>query len=70
MDADKFNQKLYENDIQYVEQGRSIGIYNINARLKMLYGNKYGLWIKSSADSGTRVYMEIPWEKKDGEEKV
>lgn len=67
MDAGQFNHNLEKNDIQYVEQGRSIGLYNINARLKMLYGSQYGLWIESTTGKGTKVYMKIPWEKKNGE---
>ncbi len=70
MDARGMNEKLRENDIQYVERGKSIGLYNINARLKMLYGMDYGLRIESAPDQGTKVYMEIPWEKKNGKETV
>lgn len=70
MDARGMNEKLRENDIQYVEQGKSIGLYNINARLKMLYGMNFGLRIESAPDQGTKVYMEIPWEKKNGKETV
>lgn len=70
MDARGMNEKLKENDIQYVEQGKSIGLYNINARLKMLYGMNFGLRIESAPDQGTKVYMEIPWEKKNGKETV
>ncbi len=61
MDARSMNEKLKENDIRYVEQGKSIGLYNINARLKMLYGIDYGLRIESAPNQGTKVYMEIPW---------
>lgn len=68
MDADKFNDNLKKSDIQYVEQGRSIGLYNINARLKMLYGSQYGLWIESIINKGTKVYMKIPWERKEEKE--
>lgn len=70
MDAGGLNARLKENDIQYVEQGKSIGLYNINARLKMLYGEEYGLTIESSAGKGTKVYMIIPWEKDNEEQKV
>lgn len=70
MDARGMNEKLKENDIRYVEQGKSIGLYNINARLKMLYGTDYGLQIQSAPNQGTKVYMQIPWEKKNGKETV
>ncbi len=67
MDAGEFNRKLQENDVQYVEQGKSIGLYNINVRLKMLYGAEYGLRIESTAGKSTKVYMMIPWEKNNEE---
>ncbi len=60
MDARELNAKLQKNDIRYVEQGKSIGLHNINARLKMLYGEEYGLTIESAAGEGTKVYMTIP----------
>ncbi len=60
MDVRELNAKLQKNDIQYVEQGKSIGLHNINARLKMLYGEEYGLTIESAAGEGTKVYMTIP----------
>lgn len=74
MDADAFNLNLQKNDIHYIEEGNSIGLYNINARLKMLYGESYGLHITSVIGEGTEVYMAIPREKRagreDGEEKI
>lgn len=68
MDAAAMNQSLEENDIDYVEQGSSIGVHNINARLKMLYGEQYGLQFESTIGEGTKVRMVIPREKKAGEE--
>lgn len=63
MDARKYNERLQRNDINDVEQGNSIGMFNINARLKMLYGEQYGLWIISSEGKGTGVYISIPWKE-------
>ena len=65
--AEEINRKLEENDISYVEQGSSIGVYNINARLRMLYGEEYGLRIESKSGEGTRVYVTIPRQKPGGE---
>ncbi|CUX35820.1 cache domain-containing sensor histidine kinase [Clostridium sp. C105KSO13] len=67
MDADKFNKNLKKNDLKYVEKGDSIGLHNINARLKMLYGNEYGLWIESVIGEGTKIYMRIPRKKAEEE---
>ena len=38
----------------------SIGLVNVNERLKNKYGDQYGLDIKSEMDKGTRITMIIP----------
>ena len=43
-----------------VESGISIGILNVNARLKRLFGEKYGLHIESAAGEGTTVTITVP----------
>ena len=60
MDAEKMNESLRHSNLDYVERGNSIGIHNINARLKILYGEKYGLQIESVIGEGTKVRMVIP----------
>lgn len=60
MEAEEINASLQRNEIDYVEQGNSIGLHNINARLKMLYGDQYGLWIDSILEEGTKVFMVLP----------
>lgn len=60
MDASKMNESLEKNEITYVEKGSSIGLHNINARLKMLYGEQYGIHIESKIGEGTHVYMSLP----------
>lgn len=39
---------------------RSIGLLNINGRLRFLYGNDYGLSIDSTEKEGTTVIVKIP----------
>lgn len=60
MDADAMNRKLQENNTEYIEKGTSIGLFNINARLKLLYGVEYGLKIESKINKGTRIIFEVP----------
>lgn len=52
-------------DIEIKESGRtkSIGLYNINQRLKLSYGQEYGVNILSAAGEGTVVQMRIPIKK-------
>jgi Predicted signal transduction protein with a C-terminal ATPase domain len=40
--------------------GQKIGIYNVNARLKNFYGEKYGLTLESEEGQGTSVFIRIP----------
>lgn len=37
-----------------------IGVKNVNDRLKIYFGQKYGLSIKSELDAGTTVTVRIP----------
>lgn len=60
MESSEINASLQRNEIDYVEQGNSIGLHNINARLKMLYGDQYGLRIDSVLEEGTKVFMILP----------
>ena len=40
--------------------GTNIGVYNTNSRLKLLYGDKYGLTYRSSQGLGTEVEIRLP----------
>ena len=37
-----------------------LGISNVNRRIKLFYGNQYGLEIQSSVDAGTKVTVRLP----------
>ena len=59
MDAELLNRRLRENDMGLIEEGNSIGLFNINARLKMIYGEEYGLRIESEPGRGSAVYLTV-----------
>lgn len=44
----------------------NIGLYNIQRRIKLIYGGKYGLKIKSQENKGTIVKIFLPF-KKEGD---
>lgn len=67
MDAGKINEILQKNEQPQTEKGSSIGLYNINARVKMLYGDEYGIRIESVPNEGTCVYIIMPAGKEGGE---
>lgn len=60
MTAEKIRQLLQTEDTKENETRTSIGIHNINMRLKMLYGEEYGLSITSEIDKGTCVMLNVP----------
>ncbi len=40
----------------------SIGLANVNQRIKLFYGDSFGLWIENSSDCQVRVTVTIPME--------
>ena len=60
MDVSNINQKLEICDLSLVEQGNSIGLININARIKILFGKEYGLYLISNGIQGTSVILTMP----------
>jgi two-component system sensor histidine kinase YesM len=49
--------KNYETNDKINEK---IGIYNVNSRLKLYFGNDYGLQLTRSIDGGTTVKISLP----------
>jgi len=49
--------KEFEQD--YVLGGKHVGLKNINQRIKLIYGNEYGVKI-TSASGITTVYLKMP----------
>lgn len=43
------------------KQQEHIGIKNVHDRLRLNFGEKYGLWIESTLGQGTKVTLLIPW---------
>ncbi|HEX2925022.1 MAG TPA: hypothetical protein VHP38_01985 [Ruminiclostridium sp.] len=43
----------------------TVGLVNVNERLKLIYGNNYGLYIDSIPWEGTTVRIIIPELKKE-----
>ena len=58
-------QRMEELLQPHTEQETSIGLSNIDSRMKMLYGEAYGVTIESEEGKGTRVYLVIPRRKMD-----
>lgn len=42
------------------KKGSGVGLVNVNNRIKILFGERYGLHIESELDEGTVVTIKIP----------
>ncbi len=42
------------------EKGRGIALTNVNARIRLMYGERYGLTAYSARDVGTDIYITLP----------
>ncbi|WP_026651944.1 cache domain-containing sensor histidine kinase [Butyrivibrio proteoclasticus] len=59
-DAQAMNEQLKNADIGRIEMGRSIGVMNVNARVKSVYGDGYGIHFESSPGEGTKAVILLP----------
>ena len=51
----------YMKDSNY-DPARSVGTKNVNLRIRLYYGEAYGLSYESKEGMGTRAVIRIPWE--------
>ncbi len=56
----ELNRRL--ND-KYLLKKSGIGLYNVNQRIKILYGEAFGLEIMANQDEGITVRMSVPLDK-------
>ncbi|MDE5596629.1 MAG: histidine kinase, partial [Lachnospiraceae bacterium] len=58
--------KLHENiETRDMSRSKSIGLYNINQRMKLCYGEAYHMYIYAEAGEGTRVRLTFPAQKSE-----
>lgn len=57
MRLEEINQKLNDSDNDMEDH---VGIYNVNQRIKIVFGKDYGVTIKSVENLGTSVMVRIP----------
>ncbi|WP_419873597.1 sensor histidine kinase [Candidatus Pristimantibacillus sp. PTI5] len=50
---------------QVKTKGSGLGLKNIEDRIKLLYGDAYGLQVESEPNGGTRVMLMLPYEMRD-----
>lgn len=60
---DKEKLDIIRSDMQNgTKTGTSIGIYNTSKRIKLCYGDEYGMEIFSKKNNGTTVVVKLPFE--------
>lgn len=60
MDKDQVQKLQNSISVRNPSIKESIGLYNINQRIKLCYGVNYGMWIASKPGEGTTVSLRIP----------
>lgn len=60
MSQDEINQLLSEGENNVLEKETSIGLVNIHTRLRILFGDKYGISIESIIGQGSRILVRVP----------
>lgn len=56
-DIDKLNYGMSDD---YIKENEHIGFFNVNQRIKLIYGEKFGLSIESAIGKGTTVKILMP----------
>lgn len=57
---DKRKELMYRIEKNIVSENGSVGIVNVNQRIKLIYGDTYGLQINSITGNGTSIVVRIP----------
>lgn len=60
-DAVKIDLDKNLNNLLQESTHNHIALHNINKRIKLLYGNKYGMIIESTLGSGCKVTLQLPF---------
>jgi sensor histidine kinase YesM len=68
MDAEAMNEQLAKADIGRIEMGKSIGVMNVNARIRNVYGEGVGIHYESDQNVGTKATIVLPIVKQDENE--
>lgn len=66
MDAESVNSlnSRFE-DNTYNQEKSHIGLDNVNKRIKIIFGDSYGISVQSAVGAGTAVYVRIPVERQE-----
>lgn len=65
MDAARLTYVRESLSSSKTERGRHIGLYNVNKRMTLTYGEKYKLHIESEPGKGTSILLRLPLTQSD-----
>ena len=68
MDQETIKKVLYSEEYSSKKKFSKIGLYNVNKRIKLEFGETYGVEIRSETQKYSRVHVEIPAIVETGEE--
>lgn len=60
MDAEEINQQLQNLPSEALERSSSVGLANIQARTRLLFGDEFGLSVQSSVGEGSAITLTVP----------
>ncbi|WP_070000665.1 cache domain-containing sensor histidine kinase [Cellulosilyticum sp. I15G10I2] len=52
--------KLFDKEQEIKTKGSGVGVKNVNERIKLYYGQDYGMQVESKLEEGTTIYIKIP----------
>ena len=61
MSKSEIDQLNLSNSTDFIKESNHIGISNVNQRLKLYFGEKYGIHIESRINGGTKVIIKFPF---------
>ena len=60
MTQEQVDSLLTEHAHVSSKRGSGIGVKNVNERIRLYFGNEYGLFIESEPDEGTTIRIHLP----------
>ena len=53
-------ENILKDNSKTPKHGSGVGVINVHSRIKLMFGDQYGLSVESEADEGTKVTIHIP----------
>ncbi len=57
-------RRIIMGEMEHTKEKGGFGLFNVNERIRLNYGRKYGLRIESTYGQGTCIWVTVPAVKK------